>query len=294
MFKESSIFVYMGEGVDNPVKTMSVDESTRSTVCELFSQSANKLIECSEVIKFEGNYKPDQGEILSIHNFNLPESVKEAICNPFSLPSFNPRDHEDDFNMKALFVVSRQKRISDDCAIAFQRIRKEQRLSKKKLKVFFDNNTIMMDNRWGMSILEVIDCIFFQNELRFTSYHYARQVLDLSQYYRLATDEDVQRFCQSGLLKLLDEESFKTNTDSWVRRKIASVNDSRILEKFSAKEIQKRAIESNLNFIVEDEKVVVPDDKKQLKIMLGFLDEGIFKGIFTEETFITNSKRKLK
>jgi len=49
-----------------------------------------------------------------------------------------------------------------------------------------------------------------------------------------------------------------------------------------------------MEITVENKKLIIPTDKKKLKEILGFLDEEVYKGAFTEETYITNSKRKLQ
>ena len=46
--------------------------------------------------------------------------------------------------------------------------------------------------------------------------------------------------------------------------------------------------------VVEGKKTVIPNDKEQLKIVLGFLDEDAYKGPFLNNMFLANSKRKIK
>ena len=67
-----------------------------------------------------------------------------------------------------------------------------------------------------------------------------------------------------------------------------------ILVNNSAAKIKKLAKSAGVKIDVEDEKIVIPSDKEQLKIVLGFLDEDAYKGPFLNNMFLANSKRKIK
>lgn len=82
--------------------------------------------------------------------------------------------------------------------------------------------------------------------------------------------------------------------DTWIRRKIAAIDDSGVLKNNKASAIKKLAQNCGLEITIENKKIVIPEDKKKLKEILGFLDEEVYKGVFTEDTYITNSKRKMQ
>lgn len=91
------------------------------------------------------------------------------------------------------------------------------------------------------------------------------------------------------------KDTFKDTANSWVRRKIALINDSGVLNKYKAKDIKKLAKKhSNIDLKVEDEKIVFPTDANEIKILLSFLDEEAYLGPFSKETFLSTSKRKAK
>jgi hypothetical protein len=83
--------------------------------------------------------------------------------------------------------------------------------------------------------------------------------------------------------------------NSWVRRKVALINDSGVLEKYSASEIKRIAKKhSGLEITVKDKMIVFPDDFEDVKVLLSFLDEESWVGPFTNDTFVSTSKRKVK
>ena len=69
------------------------------------------------------------------------------------------------------------------------------------------------------------------------------------------------------------------------------INDSNVLVDYTAAEIKTLADESGVSLDIENEKVVIPNNKDRIKIILGFLDEEAYKGPFSKKTFLANSKR---
>lgn len=88
-------------------------------------------------------------------------------------------------------------------------------------------------------------------------------------------------------------ESFETMANSSIRRKIAAINDSEVLKKYQAIEIKRLAQKSGITITVKNKQIVIPNDKEQIKVILGFLDEEAYKGPFSQITYLANSKRKV-
>ena len=81
--------------------------------------------------------------------------------------------------------------------------------------------------------------------------------------------------------------------NTWIRRKIAMINDSKVLINYTASEIKVLAADSGIDIDTQDETIVIPNDKEKVKIILGFLDEEAYKGPFSQKTYLANSKRPI-
>ena len=262
MFDNSSIMVLLNAG--NEIQLLEVDKPTQMAICSSFAEAAVPLLSGKQIITFNGSYKPSEDEVLSICNFHLPEIITDAIRNPLGLQTFS-YDKNAEADIRAVFVGERTETDNTEIfTVAFQRFRKEQYLSTKKFNLFFEKNTFRRETRWGIGITDTIDCVLVQNELRFSSYYYARQIFDLSEHYRSATDAEVQSFSELELLSIADKEQFQSMADTWIRRKIAVINDSNVLKNNKASKI-KLAKNCGLEIAVENEKIVIPIDKKRLK-----------------------------
>lgn len=293
MFENSSVMVLRANTKYDEVLRIELDNDTQNAIGSELEGALSELVEEKTIITFDGSYKPHEDEILVINNFQLSDAIKDAIRNPLGVPAYEKQNGEFP-EIKAIFMGERiENGESEVFNVVFQRFRKEQYISTRWCNLFFDNNTFTRDRRFGISIADVVDCYYSNKELQFSSFYYARQIFDLSESYRSATDSEVVAFTGCDKLTIEDADNFKSMANTWIRRKIAMINDSQVLENYSAAEIKKRARTVGVDITVKDKKVVIPNDKEQIKIILGFLDEEAYKGPFSQRTFLANSKRAL-
>ena len=294
MFENCSIFILAAGEHDGEVYRLTVDADTQKAICKSFSTASRKMIVGKSKIPFTGSYVPLEDEVLEIQNFRLDDKIKEAVKNPLGTTLYTENDGIFP-EIKAIFVgLYDGSDGTDNFIIAFQRFRKDQYISPSKFHLFFDKKTFQREKNYGITISPSIDCLYKIGSLFFNSYYFARQVFDLMDYYREATESDVDDFTASDKLSFENPESFKGNANSWIRRKIASINDSCILENYSASQIKAAGTRIGLNIQTNNKKIVIPKDKEDIKILLGFLDEEAYKGPFSKQTFLANSKRSIK
>ena len=72
------------------------------------------------------------------------------------------------------------------------------------------------------------------------------------------------------------------------------INDSEVLKKYTAREIKSIARNSGIEIKVQDKRIVIPADKDAAMEVLAFLDEEAYRGPFTNDLLIANSKRVLR
>ena len=294
MFQNSSVFVLAGGTRANEIFRIDVDNETQMAICNSFSDAKDILISADkERIVFDGSYKPNDDEFLAIENFQIQDEIKDAIIDPLGVPAYQKQNGEFP-EIKAVFVGERTEADnSEHFSIAFQRFRKEQYISTRWYNLFFNNDTFFRQSNFGISISDSIDCLYSDGELEFVSFFFARQVFDLGEYYRSATDGEVDSFASNANLEIEDTDAFGRMADTWILRKIAMINDSKVLDNFSASEIAGRAAEVGVSISIRRNKIVLPNDKRQAKVILGFLDEAAYKGPFFQNTYLANSKRQV-
>lgn len=290
MFEKSSIMVLLDNNERVEIFKLETSRTAQKEVCSKYAEGYIKMCREKEQIMFDGNYKPEPEEILFIEEYDIRSDIVEAVKNPSAVRAFKPTQ-ENQNNIKVIFVGEVK---NGEINIVFQKFKKEQYISTKGVNLFFDNKTFIEEKRFGISISDEIDCVYSNGSLLFSSYYMARQIFDLKEYYRTATDGEVEDFTKLKKIKFDNTEVFFRQADSHVRKKIAAIMDSKVLEKYAAIEIQKIGKKTGVDIAIKSNKIVIPADKKQMKIILGFLDEEVYKGVFSKDTFITNSKRNIK
>ena len=293
MFENCSVLVIAGGTHANQIYRIDVDERTQEAICEAFSNAKNDLIDGKEAIEFDGSYKPNVNEYLYIPNFLMADEIKDAIRDPIGVAKFECISGEFP-EIKAVFVGERtEERTSEEFKFAFQKFKKEQYISTKWYNLFFENNTFFRRESFGISISDLIDCYFDNGRLMFSSFYYAKQIFELGAYYRVATEGEVNSFASNSRLSIEDADGFKKMADTWIRRKIAMINDSGVLNEFTADVISQYANECGIQIGTDHERIVIPNDKQKVKTILGFLDEEAYKGPFSQNTYLANSKRQI-
>lgn len=300
MFVDSSIFILASDG---KIFRLEVDRDSQRAICSLFSSSVENMTKGKTIRDFEVNYKLEGDEIFRIENFILKDEIKEAIRNPLGVNSYRKDDisseDNEDFSgfpvIKALFVGERiQDEKGEHFNIGFQRYRKEQNLIALPFRLFCSNDTFKRENHFGIGITYNLDCYCTGDELQFSSFYYARQVFNLGEYYRSASDLEVTEFIKNEALHFENAETFNNVANTYVRRKIAMINDSEVLKNYSAKQIKSLAKNSGIDVRVQEGKVVIPAEKNEALAVVAFLDEEAYLGPFSNDLLLANSKRVLK
>lgn len=293
MFDSSSILVICADGNDS-IMRIEIDAETQKSICETFAEAVQSLTSEKKKVEFDGRYKPEQDEILYISNFQLKDDIKDAVRNPIGVTAYEKTNGEYPA-ITAVFVGEKvDEGDTEKFSVAFQRFRKEQYISTSNFNLFWSNNTFRHEKSYGISISDSIDCFYVPDEeLQFTSFYYARQVFDLSGYYRSATTQEVTSFTSNKSLCFENAQDFENLANSSIRRKIAAINDSEVLKKYQAIDIKRLAQKAGISITVKNKQIVIPNDKEQIKVILGFLDEEAYRGPFSQITYLANSKRKV-
>ena len=290
MFENSSLFIIEKKEEKNlKIFRLKLSEKIQNSINRMLTSYINKNYNNKDEIEFDGSYKPEENELLYINGYVLEEKIKAAVREPLGVKELNDINYNFE-NINTIFIGEYN---NGEYTIGFQKFKKEQFISNNKINLFFDKTTFIKEERNGISIAENFDCVYTNNCLKFTSFFYARQIFNLSEYYRIATNDDVNELTNDKTLLFENKEKFKDSINDWTRRRIASILDSKVLKDYKAKEIKKIGQNVGISIKIEKDKIVIPSDKKELKDLFSFLDESIYKGYFTNNIYSTNSKHKV-
>lgn len=285
---------------DRPLVRIPLAAELQNEIKAIFIEQEKTFRENAQSkIEFDGKYKPDSGECLTIKDYDDIDNIHYAIANPLNIPEIKP-DTSDFDSIKALFTG----RIDDGKKVALiQGFDKRRVLSTRGKGLTIISNLINPGGTYkkvegvGLTLDNRITAILTDKELDFFSFFAVRQIFDMNHYYQIATDEDLKTFSASTKIKIDDFGSFVGVSDAWVRRKVILISQSGVLEKIDVEKAKAAAAAFNitLDITMHDGKnvIVLPSDKKDLKMVLKYLDEDYFHSLLTNTPSVSSSKRTI-
>ena len=284
------------DDTDTPVRRIPLTNTLSTELARLFEEQQQSLLSDKQTIEFTGSYNVDGGEIFTISNYPLPEAISQALCNPLTCQMLNL--NTETHRIKSLF--SGQWSTANQ-VVNFQ-VFDTGKLLSRGFTLIGSGDTYKKLEEPGLILQDKLTAHYNNGTLHFTSYHNTKRFLDLAEYYREATDTDLDAFADTELFAFEDAASFKGHADSIIRKKIALLQKNEVLKDITVADIQ--AVANNFNAelpeehhisitTTDDGKLLIPDDKKQLKELIRFLDEDYVTAPLTKRKCLTNSKKYL-
>lgn len=263
---------------DDTVRKIDLLQTITSDIREVFVDINNSILNNDvEEILFDGNFNIQDEEILYVE-LELPANVIEASKNPIGTNVLNLATDD----IKTLFWV-------EDNVYYFQNFDKRKLLQNRNV-IYWDKTTFNKLSNNALIVDNIINAIHKNNKFYFKSYANANKIFSLLSYFEEATDEIIDQFSTNNVLKI-DKTWLKINGNSIIKKQITLIQKSNVLTTANPKKVRASANKFNLKIELVDGKLVLPNDKKQCKDILSFLNEQYYIGLITGKKFRTNSKR---
>lgn len=302
MFTTSDeIFVWTKKRNNNRVYKLKTSASVKQRFVEVFNNGISALMasdgEKRECISYESNYNVSkEEENFIIASFVVPQELKDAIDYPDVVENYIPKDKtgktEDGYGIRAIIMGSKNNAVY---CFAGQKFSQRQIVIKPRgFNLFFQQDMFVADEReFSISIRDDIDCFYEGEGLIFEKYIDANGVFDLSEYYRTASQKEVDEFSSNSVFAIEDANKFANSVAGIsMRKKIAKIIDLGTLNDVAKIKTNAQRVNIDIEF-TDNDRLRIPNDKKKLKKVLAFLAEELYPGLFTNNTYLTNSTRKV-
>lgn len=272
------------------VRLFSLSKELQAQLSEEFiSQYSNFISGIDEEIEFTGDWKPDDNQLLllkDLDGISLMENVKTNNADSFDI--FNIK--KEGAYLKAIFAV---QNINNRDLLLVQQISKSQVIEHNKWVLLSDNNVFNKISEPTLEISDRIVAIIDAGVVKFKSYPSLRCIFDILHCFMEATNPVLKAFAAHSKIECNESEFIKI-ADSVIRKQITQLNQSGILDNAKVSDIQKKYKKyTGEDLIVNNGKIVLSNNKKEIKTILNFLLENLFAGILSNLHYQTNSKRKL-
>jgi hypothetical protein len=268
---------------DESVKKITLLQSVTSDIRDIFMTASSYLKNnVTEEIEFDGNYNIQEEEVLYV-NFNLPEDFLSSILNPIGITNLNL----DEDLVKALFWI--EKKSNGSNVIYFQNFDNRKVLKNKNILTFNTNSYSKLEAN-AFIIDDTVSVIFDNGKLYFKSFNNANKIFNLSSYYEEATNEEIETFSANPKVDI-DTLWFQENSNTLIRKQVTLIQKSKILDTADVLKIESNAKDFKLEIEIKGGKIKFPNDKKQCKGILSYLNEQYYIGLITGNKFKTNSHK---
>lgn len=274
------------------VLRMPLTPNVQAGVTELFRGQEHEFFQgIEEEIKFDGMYRPEESELLYVNNFDDVDGIKSAILRPHGCQEFALKNGTLE-SVKAIFTGYIK---NGTIRVLLQGFDRRRIINANGFSLIHSENAFSRFEGGGLTLDNKLTAIIEDDNLKFASYHYLRQVFDMGAYGKEASDQDLRVFIQNAALHFTDAQVFMDVADAWVRRKVILIQQSGILDNCPASKIAATAKFGDLHLQLAgsagQEKIVIPADRQEVKQILRFLDEDYYQSPQSLMKYMTKSRR---
>ncbi|WP_392411109.1 Kiwa anti-phage protein KwaB-like domain-containing protein [Edwardsiella piscicida] len=294
------LFAITDSEIPTRIIKIDIDAPAQTVVENLFRTQRSEFInEDIEEIEFCASYNVQDGEIFSINPFDDEIGIINAIERPDAVPIWDPDDVSVHY-FKALFTGEPASN-GNPTQVWLQCFDRRQIINNEKS--FFQvvtqpGNRFSVSTRPGFSLSDRLTAILVGDKLLFKSFFMLRRFFNMEEYFNEATREDLDNFIGNDIFHVENAEDFMTFADSAIKKKVSLIISSGILNNQPIENLiecaQKIGYQLGITNVNGDNKITMPNSKREVKQLLYFLDQGYFNSIITNELMLTNSKRPIR
>jgi hypothetical protein len=285
-----NFYVLAGSRGNPTVLALTLDNEAQDALSGMLTPLINAL-RTADHVDFDAGYKADEGEIVAVSPYELPAGLSVLLnaADAAALPALDPANI-DEVGVRAIAAVEWNG--IPPRFIAFQRVESRYVLKREPWRLMFAEGRFVRDQRPGLEIAQRVDAVLEDDMLYVASWPKAHSILDLSMWMREATVYEMEKFFKHKKLAFADGFDSEALADTAVRRKVASITASKVLDKCSVQSLRQYAAKFGLSLKISKGKIVLPTQKKDFKAVLGLFDEDLLSFEPTDEQWVVNSKRR--
>lgn len=292
MATDHTFFAGVRNGAVMDYRHVKVKQGVQDTLGETFEEQLKDFWGDRSFVPFDGGYSPSEDELSEIKDFALPEDIAQVVASNANLEHLKASDLSTQL-LRSFFSVMRTKEV----VIGFQGLTRARVVTSSRLNFILSEDTLQRLVDPGLTLQDQITAVYANKNLYFRSYRSTQGFLDLTEYFREASDADIKEFLDSEPIRVTDKAKFEANLDSSTRKRLYYIKQSKILDKIEPKTVVSVARHYGLKVDTHKSgkqlQLVFPERKEEFKKFLRILADDILQSRLTKESYVSNSKRKL-
>lgn len=267
-----------------------LQQTLQDSLAELWWEQYERFVEGVDEIGFQAGYQLENHERFCIAEYSLPRWLSRETGE--TVPELETLGRNGAKMPPISGVVAFARQANGEECLLFQNFTRSKVIEPGRF-LFLTEDTYASTESPGLTLDHKMSATFERSEgkLLFSSFRTVNTFLPLADYYREASEQEIEELLAHPRFILEDPATPSREWNQWFRKRFSMLRDSGILEEYSATEIEQRARGYDVGLVVRDDQVVFPEDAKEAKKLLQFLNEELFRGAITETLYETNSKR---
>lgn len=276
------------------IRRIDVAQDVQQELTQLFTdQYADFCDGVLETVPLDGGYSPEPHELMCIDNFDDVDGISDAISEPTSIQALAA----DSLTINSIVGIFAGAEADGHPRAMLQVFDKRRSLASTGFTIIHRNQTFTKLVEPGLIFDSSITARLENSKLCFRSLFKVRRLFDVDDYYKEATNEELASFAQHARLAAPADFNLADLADTWIRRKITLIQASGLLDTTPADKIQQIANTFNIQLEVigqgNEAKLTLPNQKRDLKAFLKFLNDDFYQSPLTDVQYVSSSKRKL-
>lgn len=266
-------------------------QDLQNTLAERWTEQYAEFLGNTTEVDFDAGYNPEKDERFRLNNYQLPEWLrKEHSLTIQNLDAISTNDQFID-SIKSVVAFARNEQRQE--VVLFQKFSRSH-VIKPGSFLLLQDDTYDTVQRPGLTLDTKLSALYFpvQQKLLFHNFRTTNSFLPLADFYQEASEQEIREVLGHARIAAENPDALAVGANQWFCKRFALLKDSRILDKFTAKQIQVHSKDYDVDVQVKGNKIVFPADKAAAKRLLQFLNEELFRGAITETLYETNSKRE--
>ncbi|MBK8518753.1 MAG: DUF4868 domain-containing protein [Saprospiraceae bacterium] len=281
-----NLFALLKHNEQTSLQRIPVRENIQNEINQMFINQAATFIAGKERIAYQGGYKADPEEIFEIAQYEFNVDFLNDLQNPLNLEIFNINEFEG--NIIAIIASS----TGNQPFIGFQYFDSRKILNKKYALWYTDELYGKIEDK-GLTLSSKLDILYSGNSLFFSSFTLASRILNLSNFMEEATEEDVDNFMANPSFEFEDTVGVRDDLNSTTKKQLRLLVQSGVLNDLSVVDIHEKSqfMEIDLETNDNGNRIIIPRNKSLVQDLIRLLNEDYSRGIFTNNRYLSNSKR---
>jgi hypothetical protein len=291
MLENFQLAAIVRQGGQTRLLSIPLHQGLQATLAASWQTQLDAFIADVQEIDFNAGYQPEEHERFHLPGFELPDWLANESSQ--SAPGLDAITQDDALMDEIKGIVGFARNAQGEELILFQNFSRSHVIRPGRF-LFLRNNTYETTQRAGLTLDAKLSAVYIRAEgkMVFHSFRTVNTFLPLAEFYKEASEHEIREVLGHDLLAPEDVDALATNANQWFRKRFAMLQDSGVLDEYSARQIKQRSNGYDIKIHLSKGKIVFPADKPAAKKLLQFLNEELFRGPITETLYETNSKRE--